>query len=69
MLRPKNILCNNLARQEKIGVIYVQPQFSTKSASLVAKAIHAELIAADPLAVDWAESLRRQAAQFKAAMR
>ncbi len=57
------------ARQEKIKAIFVQPQFSAKSANLIAKAIGAKVIAADPLAMDWAGNLRRQAAEFKAALR
>ena len=50
-------------------IIFVQPQFSAKSAKTIAKAIGGEVAYADPLAVDWAENLRRQAATFKAALR
>ena len=39
------------------------------AANLIAKAIGTKVIVADPLAADWAANLRRQAAQFKAAMR
>lgn len=57
------------AKAKEIKVIFVQPQFSAKSAKLIAKAIDGVVIAADPLALDWAANLRRQAAQIKAALR
>ena len=56
-------------RHERIKVIFVQPQFSTKSAQAVAAAIDAKIVIADPLAENWAENLRYQADQIKAAMR
>jgi zinc transport system substrate-binding protein len=49
------------ARKENIQAIFVQPQFSAKSARTIAREIGAEVIAADPLAEDWAANLRRQA--------
>ncbi|MFH1981599.1 MAG: zinc ABC transporter substrate-binding protein [Pseudomonadota bacterium] len=58
-----------LARKEDIRVIFVQPQFSTKSATLVAKAIGGRLVAADPLALDWPQNLKSVAAAFAAALR
>ncbi|MBT8340615.1 MAG: zinc ABC transporter solute-binding protein [Desulfatitalea sp.] len=58
-----------LAKAEDIRIIFVQPQFSTKSANLVAKAIGGDVVAADPLAADWPGNLRRVADQFKAALR
>ena len=57
------------ARHEKVRAIFVQPQFSAKSANLIAKAIDAKVIVADPLAIDWAANLRRQATAFKEALR
>nr|WP_320190228.1 zinc ABC transporter substrate-binding protein [uncultured Desulfobacter sp.] len=53
------------ARAEGIKVIFVQPQFSTKSAALVAKEISGQVIPADPLAPDWLDNMRKVAAQFK----
>lgn len=56
-------------RGHGITAIFVQPQFSAKSARTVAAAIGAKVISADPLAADWAANLRRQAARFAAALR
>jgi len=56
------------ARGRGIGVIFAQPQFSTRSAEIVAGAISAQIVFADPLAANWATNLRRTAAGFKAAL-
>jgi len=53
------------ARDEAINVIFVQPQFSTKSADLVAKEINGQVIPADPLALDWLDNMKKVAEQFK----
>lgn len=58
-----------LAREQQIKAIFVQPQFSTKSAALIADAIGGKIVVADPLAADWAANLRRQANRFNAALR
>jgi zinc transport system substrate-binding protein len=57
------------ARKEGIKVIFVQPQFSTRSAETIAKAIGGRVVFADPLSLDWAGNLREQAEKFKAALR
>ena len=57
------------ARQRKIRVIFVQPQFSTRSAELLAREIGGRVVFADPLAADWADNLRAVAAQVVAALR
>ena len=57
------------ARENDIRVIFVQPQFSTKSASIVAREIGGQVVFADPLAEDWMANLRGVAAKFKAALR
>lgn len=57
------------AKKDGIKVIFVQPQFSTKSAGIIAKAIGGEVVFANPLALNWAENIREQAAKFKAALR
>ena len=57
------------AREEHIQVIFVQPQFSTKSAALIAKAIGGQVAFADPLASDWKANLYEVANKFKAALR
>jgi len=56
------------ARQEKAKVIFVQPQFSDRSARTVAKAIGGQVVAIDPLAADWAANLRQVAQQVKKAL-
>ena len=53
------------ARDEAIKVIFVQPQFSTKSAKLVAKEINGQVIPANPLALDWLDNMKKVAEQFK----
>lgn len=57
------------ARRKNIKVIFTQPQFSTKSASLVAGAIEGRVVMADPLAEDWLSNLRHVAEKFEAALR
>jgi len=57
------------ARDKDIKVIFVQPQFSTKSAEMIAREIDGEVVFANPLAEDWANNLRAVAAKFKAALR
>jgi len=57
------------AREKGITVIFVQPQFSTKSAALIAKEIHGQVVFADPLAEDWHTNLRHVAHKFKAALK
>jgi len=57
------------ARKKDIKVIFVQPQFSAKSAELLAGEIGGQVVVADPLAEDWANNLRVVAGKFKAALR
>lgn len=57
------------AKKQGIKVIFVQPQFSTKSAEIIAKAIGGRVAAADPLHENWAKNIRFQAAQFKEILR
>jgi zinc transport system substrate-binding protein len=57
------------ARASGINVIFVQPQFSTKSAELVAREIGGQVVPADPLAEDWMANLRAVAAKFDAALK
>ncbi len=55
------------AREQGIKVIFVQPQFSAKSAEMVAREIKGQVVAVDPLAANWAENLREVGRRFKAA--
>ncbi len=48
-----------MARADGIETILVQPQFSRKSAELVAREIGGKVVIADPLAVDWEENLKQ----------
>ena len=57
------------ARENGIQVIFVQPQFSTKSAEMISREIGGQVIYADPMAANWAENLREVALKFKAALR
>jgi zinc transport system substrate-binding protein len=57
------------AKREDIRVIFVQPQFSRRSAQQVARAIGGGVVAIDPLAPDYADNLRRAARQIAEALR
>ena len=57
------------ARERGIKVIFVQPEFSTRSAQAIAKAIGGEVVFANPLAPDWAINLKEIASKFKAALK
>ncbi len=49
------------ARRKGIRAVLVQPQFSAKTASVIAQRIGGRTLVADPLAEDWAENLKRVA--------
>jgi zinc transport system substrate-binding protein len=57
------------AKEREIRVVFVQPQFSTKSAELVAREIGGQVAFADPLAEDWIANLRQIADKFQAALK
>jgi zinc transport system substrate-binding protein len=57
------------ARKKRIKVVFVQPQFSTKSAKLVAREIGGQVAFADPLAEDWIANLRQVADKFQSALK
>jgi zinc transport system substrate-binding protein len=57
------------ARENKIKVIFAQPQFSAKSARVVAGEIGGQVIFTDPMAFDWLSNLREVAEKFKAALK
>lgn len=57
------------ARERGIKVIFVQPQFSTKSAELLSREIGGQVVGVDPLAENWAENLREVARKFQSAAR
>jgi zinc transport system substrate-binding protein len=57
------------ARDKRIKVVFVQPQFSTQSAEVVAREISGQVAFADPLAEDWMANLREVADKFQAALK
>lgn len=57
------------AREDGIKVIFVQPQFSTKSAKLVAREIGGQVAFANPLALDWMDNLHEVAGKFEDALK
>lgn len=57
------------ARENHISVIFAQPQFSQKSAKIVAREIEGKVIFVDPLAEDWITNLRDVAEKFKLAVK
>jgi zinc transport system substrate-binding protein len=59
----------NHAETHGIKVILAQPQFSTKSADLIAKEIGGKVVFVDPLAEDWSANLREVAVKLKSALR
>jgi zinc transport system substrate-binding protein len=57
------------AQKHQIKVVFVQPQFSSKSAEQVAKEIGGQVAFVDPLALNWAENLREVGTKFKAVLK
>lgn len=57
------------ARERGVRVIFVQPQFSGKSAEMVAREIGGQAVRIDPLAEDWDANMREVAQKFRAALR
>jgi zinc transport system substrate-binding protein len=57
------------AREHDIRIVFVQPQFSQKNASVVAREIGGKVVVADPLAEDWPSNLRDVADKFNQAMK
>jgi zinc transport system substrate-binding protein len=53
------------AKEHDIKVIFVQPQFSTRSAQMIAKEIGGQVVSIDPLALNWAENLRQVGSIFE----
>ena len=53
------------ARDENIKVIFVSPQFSKRSAQVIAESIGGETVSIDPLAEDWEHNMRKIAEKFR----
>lgn len=56
------------ARENGIKVVFVQPQFSSKSAKLVAREIDGQVVFVNPLAENWVDNLRQVAEKFDTAL-
>jgi zinc transport system substrate-binding protein len=56
------------AHAARARAIFVQPQYSRRSAELVAKEIGARVVVLDPLAEDWMANLRQVAASLREAL-
>ena len=57
-----------MGKESGARVVFVQPQFSEKSAAVIARQIGARVVRLDPLAEDWADNLRRAAHAFAEAL-
>jgi zinc transport system substrate-binding protein len=55
------------ARDENIKVVFVSPQFSRRSAQVIAESIGGEIVSIDPLAEDWKQNMRKMAEKFRLA--
>lgn len=51
-------------REQGIGVVFVQPQFSQKSAKVIAEELGAKVVPLDPLSEQWSENLINAAKAF-----
>mgnify|MGYP006286831497 CR=1 FL=1 len=56
------------ARKNDIRVLFVQPQFSARSAEMIAREIGGRVVVADPLAENWMANLHEVADKFKSAL-
>lgn len=57
------------AREEGVKVIFVQPQFSSKSAETIAEAINGVVVSLDPLAKDYLSNMKEMAVKIRAALK
>ena len=48
-----------VARKDKIEVVLVSPQFSDKSAQILAREINGRVVKIDPLAENWIENMKK----------
>jgi zinc transport system substrate-binding protein len=55
------------ARAKAIKVVFIEPEFSTRSAQTIARNIGGRTIVADPLAADWANNLLAVAREMEGA--
>lgn len=63
--KPKELIkLINEAKQEGIKVVFVAPQFSKKSAQIIANGISGKTIFIDPLSYNWEESLLKTSTEL-----
>lgn len=55
-------------REDGIRVIFVQPQFSSRAAKLIARSIGGKVVFVDPLAENWMANMRNVAEKFRQAL-
>lgn len=58
-----------LAQKKNISVVFAQPQFSRKSAKLIAREIGGNVVTLDPLAENWLENMKVVSEQLKKSMK
>ena len=58
-----------LAKEDGVKIIFVEPQFSKKTADVLAKAIGGAVVPLDPLAPDYLRNLREMAGELDLALR
>ena len=58
-----------MGKESGAKVVFVQPQFSEKSAAVIARQIGAKVVRLDPLAEDWDGNMRRAAQAFADALK
>lgn len=58
----------DLAKEDGVRVIFVQPQFSKKTAEALAKAIGGAVVPLDDLAPDYLKNLQEMAAKLDSAL-
>lgn len=56
-------------RELGVNVVFVQPQFSAKSAKVIASEVGAQVVPLDPLSRDWEQNMRKAAKAFRDALR
>jgi zinc transport system substrate-binding protein len=59
----------DLAKEDGVKVIFVEPQFSRKSAEVLAKAIGGAVVPLDPLAPDYLKNLQQMAVRLDSALK
>jgi len=59
----------NQAKERGITVVFVSPQFSARSADMIASSINGQVVSINPLAEDWLTNMRLVAETIRSALR